>query len=250
MGGRGVMSEKRPDPLARMDSTAEAIGDLGEIFAAEEPLDDVLARVAQSAASAIPDADVVSVTVLDNGDCSTPAATDDRIVDVDQQQYRSGRGPCVEAVHSQHPVRAEIVARSGDWPEFAQAAQQLDISACLSVPLLLGDGQQQLIGSLNVYSYTASAFDPFDEKLMQLFTVTAGQAVANARRWQHSRETVTQLERALTSRAEIDQAKGALMAIHGCSADQAFARLVSESQQRNVKVATVARQLLESFRSG
>ena len=46
------------------------------------------------------------------------------------------------------------------------------------------DDEQELVGSLNIYSYTASAFDPFDEALMRLFSVTAGQAITNARRWQ------------------------------------------------------------------
>lgn len=44
---------------------------------------------------------------------------------------------------------------------------------------------------LNIHSYTAFAFDPFDEGLMRLYTVAAGQAITNARRWQHCRETVT-----------------------------------------------------------
>jgi hypothetical protein len=64
---------------------------------------------------------------------------------------------------------------------------------------------------------TASAFDPFDEEPMRLYTVAAGQAITNAGRWQHSRVTVTQLEQGLVSRSDIDMAKGALIAVHGCT---------------------------------
>ena len=110
------------------------------------------------------------------------------------------------------------------------------------------EGSLFLVGSLNIYSYTASAFDPFDEALMGMFSVAAGQAITNARRWQHSRETVTQLERALISRPEIEMAKGALMALHGCSADEAFAKLADHSQRRNIKLHVIAKELLETLR--
>jgi AmiR/NasT family two-component response regulator len=59
---------------------------------------------------------------------------------------------------------------------------------------------------------------------------------------------VGSLERALTSRAEIDHAKGALMAIHGCTADEGFERLVSGSQDQNAKLHEVAHQLLGRLR--
>lgn len=244
-----MTSVKRPDPLVRLDSTSEAISDLRDIFAAEEPLDQVLARVAATAAKAIPDADAVSITVRTESAPRVAAFTDDRIADLDRVQYEAGQGPCLEAMHSHHAVRVEIPGTAQRWPEFADAARQLGICACLSVPLLVHDDSHEIVGSLNVYSYTATAFDPFDEGLMRLYTVAAGQAITNARRWQQSRDTIAQLERALTSRAEIDQAKGALMAVHGCTADEAFERLVAQSQRSNTKLHDIAHQLLESLAS-
>ena len=118
------------------------------------------------------------------------------------------------------------------------------------MPLVLGetDDDQELVGSLNLYSVTAAAFDPFDENLVRLYTVAAGQAITNANRWQHSRDTVTQLERALTSRSDIDMAKGALIALHGGGPGEAFERLVNESQRRNVKLRDVAVELLERMK--
>ncbi len=116
----------------------------------------------------------------------------------------------------------------------------------MSVPLVIAgvDAEQELAGSLNLYSHTATAFDPFDAELMRLYSVAAGQAISNSRRWQKARETVTQLETALVSRSDIDMAKGALMAIHGCDPDGAFARLKDESQRRNTKLREVVRELL------
>jgi hypothetical protein len=194
--------------------------------------------------------DAVSITVLSDSGARTAASTHARALELDRQQYASGRGPCLLAASERVPVRAVIGAEHDRWPEFVEAAQREGIHASLSVPLLmLGlKNANELVGSLNIYSHTASAFDPFDAELMRLYTVAAGQAISNAGRWQHSRETVTQLEQALISRSDIDMAKGALIAVHGCEPDEAFARLVGESQRRNIKVRDVALELLDRLK--
>jgi GAF domain-containing protein len=239
------------EPLARLVSTADAIEGLRDLFAAEEPLDDIAARVAETAVAAIPYADAVSITVLSWPDARTAACTDERALELDLHQHASGRGPCLEATWQRAPVRAVIGEQQRRWPEFVEAAQRVGIRACLSVPLLIGglDEEQELVGSLNIYSQTTAAFDPFDAELMRLYTVAAGQAISNTGRWQHSRETVSQLETALTSRSDIDMAKGALIALHGCDPGAAFARLVDESQRRNIKVRDLALELLDRLKT-
>jgi hypothetical protein len=242
---------ERPDELDRLVSTSEAVESLTRFFASEEPLDSVLARVARTAAGAIPDADAVTITVLADPKARTAAHTDERVLRLDFAQYNSGRGPCLEAAECRTPVRVATDIDGQRWPEFIEAARGEGVLASLSVPLIVPpvDEQQEgeLVGSLNTYSRNASAFDPFDEELMRLYTAAASQAIVAARYWQQSRETVAQLEQALISRTDIDQAKGALRAIHACTADEAFARLVAESQRRNVKLHVVARELLDSL---
>ncbi|MGW7535976.1 GAF and ANTAR domain-containing protein [Amycolatopsis sp. NPDC054798] len=244
------MDTGRPDPLERLDSTTEAVRGLHEIAEAEEPLDDVLARVAATAARAIPDADAATVTVLTGEQPRTAAFTDERMTSIDREQYAAGRGPCLDSARTHHTVRTVISEASQDWPEFSAAAGRAGIRATLSAPLLVDRAEdgRELVGSLTIYSRTAAAFDPFDEGLLRLYTTAAAAAIVNARRWQQSRDTIAQLETALTSRAEIDQAKGILMALHGCTADDAFALLVKQSQNTNVKLITLVRGLLGSVR--
>jgi GAF domain-containing protein len=243
---RAHQSAELTDPLARLLTTAEAIAGLRDVFAAEEPLDDVAKRVAETALAAIPHADVISITVLSWPNPRTAACTDDKALELDNQQYASGHGPCLEAALQRTPLRAIIDDEQHRWPEFAAAAQQAGIRASLSVPLLIDgvDSEQDLVGSLNIYSHTSTAFDQFDAELMRLYSVAAGQAISNSSRWQKSRETVTQLETALHSRSDIDMAKGALIALHGCDPEEAFAKLKGESQRRNIKLRDVARELL------
>jgi GAF domain-containing protein len=202
--------------------------------------------VAETALAAIPNADVISITVLSWPDVRTAAYTHELALDLDDQQYASGRGPCLEAAQSARPLRAIIGEEHERWPEFVEAAQRQEIRASLSVPLLIAglDSEQELVGSLNIYSHTATAFDQFDAELMRLYSAAASQAISNSRRWQKARETVTQLETALISRSDIDMAKGALIAVHGCDPGEAFDRLVAESQKRNIKVRDIALDLL------
>jgi hypothetical protein len=237
-------------PLARLVTTGEAVEGLRDLFAAEEPLDVITRRVAETAVAAIPHADIVSITVLSWPDASTAACTDDQALDLDNHQYASGRGPCLEAAWQRTPLRAVINEEQSRWPEFVEAAQRAGIRASLSVPLLIAAmDEQELVGSLNIYSRKATAFDEFDAELMRLYSVAAGQAISNSTRWQKARETVTQLETALISRSDIDMAKGALMALHGCDPQEAFARLAAESQRRNIKLRDVVRELLDRLQT-
>ncbi|UQS26912.1 GAF and ANTAR domain-containing protein [Amycolatopsis thermalba] len=243
---------ERPAPLARLDDVTLALENLRVGLDDEEPLDAVLRRLAETAVNAIADADAVSVTLLDDAGPRTAAITDDELIGIDQAQYAAGDGPCLLAVTTREPVRAMSKPDSEGWAEFAAAAQDRGVLTFLAVPLLLGSGTRdgdELVGSLNLYSRIDGAFDPFDQKLMRLFTGAASAAISNARRWYHARQQIRHLENALTSRAEIDQAKGVLMAVHGISAAEAFDRLVDQSQRQNIKLRQVAIDLLESVRS-
>ena len=53
-------------------------------------------------------------------------------------------------------------------------------------------------------------------------------------------DEIRHLRRALTTRPVIDQAKGMLIAQHGCTADEAFAMLATASQRLNRKVIDIA----------
>ncbi|QGV82957.1 ANTAR domain-containing protein [Streptomyces ficellus] len=59
---------------------------------------------------------------------------------------------------------------------------------------------------------------------------------------------VTQLRRALDSRAVIDQAQGMIMALAACPAEEAWHALVTTSQHGNTKVRDVATALVATAR--
>lgn len=59
-------------------------------------------------------------------------------------------------------------------------------------------------------------------------------------------DEVAGLKKAMVTRGVIEQAKGILMAAERISADEAFRMLVTNSQRRNVKLVTVAHEVVEA----
>lgn len=232
-------------PAVLLDEASEALEELAGVLADGQTLEEALQQLAESASRVIPDAENVSVTAIDPDGASTLAATDEKVLAVDADQYAAGDGPCLEAARTRRPVRATVADGREKWPEFAAAAERAGVRAYLSAPIVVAD---EMLGSLNLYSSEERAFDPFDEALLRLFVTAASASITGFRRYERSRRLVEHLQRALESRAEIDQAKGVLMAAHGVDADEAFAQLVTESQQRNTKLRDVARNLLVSVR--
>jgi GAF domain-containing protein len=245
------VSSERMDVLLRLDFATAAISSLTDLRNAEGGLDEVLLRVAHGALRAVPDADAVSITVLGDPCPRTAAYTADEVLALDGEQYAAGSGPCLEAARTRRPVRVALAAEEQRWPEFVEAARANGVRATLSIPLIIASspagGDDELVGSLNAYSHVTPVFDDVDEKLMCLYTGVAGEAIADARRWLRLRDTVAQLEQALVSRADIDQAKGMLRALTGGTADEAFASMVDQSQRTNVKLRDIARQMLEEL---
>ena len=77
------------------------------------------------------------------------------------------------------------------------------------------------------------------------FAGPAAVSVYNAQLLAGAQERTARLQRALGSRAVIDQAIGIIRSRSGVSAEEAFDRLTRISQAENVKLRVVAERLVE-----
>jgi GAF domain-containing protein len=232
----------------RVDEASDALAELGAALDAEEPINVALQRLVDAALKVVAGADAVSVTVYSGGQPQTAAWSHEWAVTVDKNQYAAGDGPCLEAARIREPVLVAGAEAFERWPQFASDAAKYGVRAYLSTPLVLTDAGDELIGALNVYGYQLNSFDRLDEALLRLVTNTAAATICHSRRYLRIRDVADNLRMAMASRAEIEQAKGVLMAVHGITADEAFDRLVEQSQHTNTKLTTVARELLASLR--
>jgi AmiR/NasT family two-component response regulator len=81
--------------------------------------------------------------------------------------------------------------------------------------------------------------------MAELAAVAVAGILQNVAERESMQALADNLERALTSRAVIDQAKGMVMARLGVGADDAFARLVTLSSRLNVKLRDLAGLIVE-----
>lgn len=210
----------------------------------EDDLLALLQHLAQIAQQAIAGADSTGVTIDLGGRTYTAVHTDRRTLRVDTEQYDAGEGPCLQAARTRAIVLVDFAEAAATWPKFAAAAREEGIHSFLAAPLTTAD---QSLGSLNIYGRSPSAFDSFDAEILDLLTTAVSRAVGDFGRFRSARDVATGLQRALETRAPIEQAKGMLMAIHGIDDDEAFARLRRQSQNTNVPLRTVAVQLVEQL---
>jgi len=162
------------------------------------------------------------------------AATDPSAGRLDELQTELDDGPSLRAVWEQQTVHIPDMATESRWPRFAAAAIQAGVGAMLCFQLFVeGDN----LGALNLYGATAGAFTEESETVGLIFATHAAVALAGAQQ-EH------QLSTALASGDIIGQAKGIVMERFHIDADHAFALISRLSQDQNIKLHTIATQLI------
>jgi GAF domain-containing protein len=223
------------------DDLAVALVELADLLLDEEPLEDVLQRVAELAVAVVPGCQRAGVTLMDGDTPVTAAHTDELVLRVDVQQYEAGDGPCLDAVRNRRINRVSETRADERWPDFVEHARALGVRSFLAAPMLAGP---RAVGALNLYSDGPDAFDALDDALVTLFCSQASVALTNARLYRQATVLNDQLQQAMASRAVIEQAKGIIMARYGLTADAAFDELRDRSQRANRKLRDVALDLV------
>ncbi|MGY1704830.1 GAF and ANTAR domain-containing protein [Geodermatophilus sp. SYSU D00697] len=218
------------------------LDELSRISLAAQPLSAALTRIAQLAREAVPGAAAASVTLIERGEARSVGVTGPLAAALDERQYATGFGPCMEAALTGAPVLIEDTSDEAVHRDFAVLARRLGVTSVLSVGLPL---EHRLVGSLNVYC-AGGRLDGAAAELVTRFAHHASVTVDNAAQYAGATDLVAQLRTALESRAVIEQAKGVLMERHGCTPDEAFERLVTKSQRKGRKLRLVAADLVAS----
>ncbi len=208
---------------------------------------DLLRDVAEFAAQAIPGADGVGVALIDARhtelSIQTWASTAVLVQEIDTIQYDElHEGPCMTCMESGRPAVSGSLGSDSRWPHFGGRVARMQVHSALALPLMIGEVP---IGSINAYAKSRDAFAEHAVRLGAQFARTAAVSVYNAQLLANAHERTLRLQRALDSRATIDQAIGIIRSRSGGSADEAFERLTHISQSENVKLHVVAERLVE-----
>lgn len=213
---------------------ADTLARLARELAVESDLTGALGRVVDAALNDVSGAEHAGITLLKRDSVDTPVYSSDLVRKVDEAQYRTSEGPCLDAAREQvRYIRVDDLRTDTRWPHFTPEALDLGIRAILSFQLYM---RENGIGALNIYATTA---DPFSEDSLHAGTLLAALAAVGLAA---SRRELN-LQTALESRDVVGQAKGILMERFKIDSQNAFNVLVAVSQHTHRKLRDVAEEL-------
>jgi GAF domain-containing protein len=230
------------DPLV-----SESLAALSKFFVGDHTVQQTLQRVADLTVTAVPPADFAGLTLLVEGRERTAVFTDPASPEIDQAQYDTGDGPCLQAFQQGEIVSVPSMADDARFPAFQAAALEHGINSTLSLPLAVDD---VVSGAMNLYSKTEHGFSDADVRVGQEFASHSAIVLANALAYWDAHDLSERLGDAMASRAVIEQAKGILMGAQRCGEDEAFALLVAASQRENVKLRDIAHRIVVNATGG
>lgn len=222
---------------------SESLAALSRFVLGHNTVAETLTKVSELTLDAVAPADIVGITMMVDGRPQTAVFTDPTSPEVDQAQYDSGDGPCLDAFREQQVHRIDSTSESGKWPAFRRAAADHGIGSTLSLPLII---DHVGVGAMNLYAKKHHAFGDEEAAAASLFAAQAAIVLANAQIYWDARSLGENLGEAMRSRAVIEQAKGVLMGAQHCSDEDAFKLLVRASQRENVKLRDIAQRIVDS----
>jgi transcriptional regulator with GAF, ATPase, and Fis domain len=199
----------------------------------------VYAAICVAATLVVKGCDHASLLVRRDGRYVTVGASDGIAKRVDDLERIAGDGPCVDAIEEEAPQIESDLTTPSQWHKLAaRLVAETPVRGAMGFRLLV---DRRKSGALNLFSDKPGVFD----------TEAAGQAVVLASfasvaiNAAAQGEDVATLRRGLMSNREIGKAVGMLMMLHGVSEHEAFDVLRKYSQDLNIKLADVARTVIE-----
>ena len=205
-------------------------------------VDSLLSELARLAAEVVASTSC-GITVRYDGSLLTVGSSDAWAEALDETQYRSGDGPCLESLRSSRIVEMADLEREGRWPQYLANVAGTGLRCSLSLPLVVED---DTIGALNVYGFDReSMFAEPERRLLELFAARVAGTLQVARRLARDSHLLAQMDEALNSRSVIDQALGIIMGQQRTTSRDAFELLRRESQNSRRRLRDVAADLVE-----
>lgn len=227
-----------PSPPRRDSELAEELAQLAIGMHDQATVEETVEAVVQAACQAV-DCEHAGVTFVHGGGrVETAAATDDIVESLDRIQMETGEGPDMDVLSDRLAVLVSDTRTDRRWPRWAAQVAELGILSMLSVRLSTSG---TTVGTLDLYDSRADHFDIDDQAVAHLLARHAAIALASARKAEH-------LWQAIDARKLVGQAQGIIMERYQLTADQAFAVLIRYSQDNNIKLRDIARELVDSRR--
>lgn len=213
---------------------------LAEIIYQGSDATQMYAAICIAATLTVPGCDHASLLMKKNDRYVTVGASSRLAHQIDDMERRAGDGPCIDAIEEETPQIETDLSRPSQWQQLARLmVAETPVRGAMGFRLLI---DKRKAAALNLFSETPNVFDSESAgraAVLASFASVAMNAIAQG-------EDATSLRRGLLSNREIGKAVGMLMMLHDLNEEQGFELLRRHSQSLNIKLADVARKVIES----
>jgi hypothetical protein len=234
---QAVTHDRRPAPVDA--STSELFSSLADVVYVSDDFARIHQAVVTAAPALVEGCDHASLMLRRDDRFITVASSDPIAAQVDALEREIGEGPCLDAIVQQTVFHDADLTDGSRWMRLTERVlAETPVRSMAGFRIRTGEGHD---GALNLFSdrpggLTARAVD--QGIVLASFTTVA--LVAS-----YQRQVARTLREGLLSNREIGKAVGLLMAYHRIDDAEAFAMLRRTSQELNVKLAEVARKVVD-----
>ena len=227
------------DPADQRErAVVRAFVDLSTELVDDYDMLEVLSTLTTSCASLL---DVASAGLLladGQGTLHLAAASSERTEQLELFQLQRDEGPCLDCYHDGTAVSVPDLAEEQErWPQFTRVALDAGFRSVHAVPMRL---RGNVLGGLGLFGENTGQLGASDLDLAQALAHVASVAIVNERSAADAATVNAQLQRALTSRIVLEQAKGVIAHSGHLEIDEAFAVLRRYAREHGLKLGAVA----------
>lgn len=224
---------------------AQTFVELADSLVADFDIVDFLHTLADRCAELFEAAEAGVMLADQRGGLRVVASSSERARLLELFELQNEQGPCLDSFHTGLAVVAEDLSEPPDrWPLFTKEALAAGFHSAHSLPLRF---RSEIIGALNLFRTQRGALDADDLAGAQAMADIATISILQERALREARVLADQLERALSSRVVIEQAKGVLAERTQVNLDDAFKTLRSYARNHNRRLHDVATAVISSL---
>ncbi len=222
---------------------ASTFVDLADTLVADFDVIDFLHTLATRSVELL-DADAAGIMLADHhGGLHVMASSTEEAHLLELYELQNNEGPCLDCYRSGHPVaRDDLPAMRSSWPAFTEQLQRLGFHSAQALPMRL---RAETIGALNLFRTEPGLLNEADLGIGQAMADVATVGLIQERAIAAGERLATQLQTALNSRVQLEQAKGVLAQRTGLPMDQVFALMRDYARSRGHRLSDVAAHIID-----
>jgi GAF domain-containing protein len=234
------MSESEEDllPVVESQQAFEWLATYGQ----GREVETAIMEMGRSVRKTVPECMALSLCYLADGFTFTLVAENRDAALIDALQYVDS-GPCEKAVRTGEPTAASTPFEEDHWGLMARGWNLLGVASSLSMPVLRAS---QVVGGLNLYASTPTAFEGHHEEVAEACGAWAGGAVTNADLAFTSRIRAAATPWRLREKKLVDVASGFVAEYLGTDVGGAASRITTAAQRAGVRESDLARFILDA----